>query len=152
MTDEEPFQSEEKEMKDCIFCKIIKGEIPSTKVYEDERVYAFMDINPIAKGHTLVIPKAHAGNLWEITPEDLTAVQGASKTIAYALKNALDTEGIACLQLNGSAVGQVVMHYHLHLVPRVKGAPELPISHWELKPGNMDEIQDLALKISAEIQ
>ncbi len=139
-------------MDDCIFCKIIKGEIPSTKVYEDGRVYAFMDINPIAKGHTLIIPKTHAGNLWEIAPEDLSAVHSAAKTIAGALQKALDAEGVACLQLNGRAVGQVVMHYHLHLVPRVKGAPELPISHWDLKPGDMKEIQSVAMKIAAEIQ
>lgn len=146
------FQNEEAEMKDCIFCKIIKGEIPSTKVYENERVFAFMDINPISKGHTLVIPKAHAGNIWEISSEDLGAVHAASKTIAHAIKKALDPDGVACLQLNGGAVGQVVMHYHLHLVPRVKGAAELPVSHWELKPGNMDEIKAVAQQISAEIK
>jgi histidine triad (HIT) family protein len=145
-------QREEEKMDDCIFCKIIKGEIPSTKVYEDERVYAFMDINPIAKGHTLIIPKTHAGNLWEIAPEDLQAVHSASQTIAGALRKALDAEGVACLQLNGRSVGQVVMHYHLHLVPRVKGGPELPISHWDLNPGDMKEIQSVAMKIAAEIQ
>jgi histidine triad (HIT) family protein len=139
-------------MEDCIFCKIIKGEIPSTSVYEDDRVFAFMDINPISKGHTLVIPKIHAGNIWEISSEDLGAVQRASKRIAHAIKSALDPDGIACLQLNGSAVGQVVMHYHLHLVPRVKGAPDLPMSHWELKPGNLEEIKTVAQMISAGIK
>lgn len=139
-------------MKDCIFCKIIKGEIPSTKIYEDERVLSFMDINPISKGHLLVIPKVHAGNIWEISPEDLSAVHSASKMIARALKLALDPDGIACLQLNGAAVGQVVMHYHLHLVPRVKGAPALPVSHWELQPGNMDEIKAVAQRIASEIK
>ncbi|WP_373501652.1 HIT family protein [Desulfococcus sp.] len=139
-------------MKDCIFCKIIRGEIPSTRIYEDERVFAFMDIHPISKGHALVIPKVHAENIWEMASEDLAAVHAASKAIAHALRSALDTEGIAVLQLNGAAVGQVVMHYHLHLVPRVKGAPALPMSHWELTPGNMDEIKTIARKISAEIK
>lgn len=139
-------------MKDCIFCKIIRGEIPSIKIYEDERVFAFMDINPISKGHALVIPKVHAENIWEMASEDLVAVHTASKAVAHALRSALGAEGIACLQLNGAAVGQVVMHYHLHLVPRVKGAPALPMSHWELKPGNMDEIKGIARKISADIR
>ncbi len=138
-------------MEDCIFCKIVRGEIPSVRVYENERVFAFMDINPISKGHTLVIPKRHAENLWEISSEDLCAVQTAAGILAHAIKNSLTAEGIACLQLNGRAVGQVVMHYHLHLVPRVKGAPELPVSHWDLKPGNMDEIKAVARQISGEI-
>ncbi|AOY59557.1 MULTISPECIES: HIT family protein [Desulfococcus] len=139
-------------MEDCIFCRIIRGEIPSIKVYEDESVFAFMDINPISTGHTLVIPKAHAGNIWEIASEDLSALHIASKTIAHALKRALDPDGIACLQLNGEAVGQVVMHYHFHLVPRIKGAPPLPVTQWELKSGNMDEIKSVAQRITAALQ
>jgi len=139
-------------MKECIFCKIIGGEIPSIKVYENERVFAFMDINPISTGHTLVIPKVHAGNIWEISSEDLGALHAASKTIAHALRRALDPDGIAFLQLNGEAVGQMVMHYHLHLVPRVKGAPPLPVTQWELELGNIDEIKAAAQRITAVLQ
>ncbi len=139
-------------MDDCIFCKIIKGEIPSFKVYEDEKVFAFEDINPISPGHTLVIPKNHAENIWDISEEDLLAVQRASRKIARGIKEALNVDGIACMQLNGRAVQQEVMHYHLHLVPRRDDQPALPIAKWDIKPGNMDEIKARAEKISAAIK
>ncbi|HIC85167.1 MAG TPA: HIT family protein [Desulfobacterales bacterium] len=139
-------------MEDCIFCKIVKGEIPSFKIYENDKVIAFADINPINPGHTLIIPKAHAENLYEISPEDLTAVAIASKVIIQGIKRALDPTGVACLQLNGKGANQVVMHYHLHLIPRGKQDPELPVSGWELKPGDMKAIEETAKKISAAIE
>jgi histidine triad (HIT) family protein len=139
-------------MEDCIFCKIVKGEIPSVKVYEDERVYAFEDINPIATGHTLIIPKAHAENIWEISNEDIAAIHTASRKLAGAIRSALNPVGIAVLQLNGRGVNQVVMHYHLHLIPRLEGAPELTMTEWELKPGDMDAISATGEKISAAIR
>ncbi|MDY6880002.1 MAG: HIT family protein [Thermodesulfobacteriota bacterium] len=138
-------------MEECIFCKIIRGEIPSFKVYEDEKVLAFEDINPISPGHTLVIPKKHARNLWEIPDEYLAAVQLASKKIIHAIQEALHPAGVACLQLNGRGANQVVMHYHLHLMPRAEGAPELPVTMWELKEGDMDAIRQTAEKIAAAI-
>ena len=131
-------------MEDCIFCKIIKGEIPSFKIYEDEHVFAFEDINPILDGHTLIIPKRHAENIWEIPEEDLAEIHRASKRIAGALQTALNPDGIACLQLNGRAVNQVVMHYHLHLIPRKTEDPELKMTAWELVPGDMDRIHPLS--------
>ncbi len=134
-------------MDECIFCKIVKGEIPSSMVYQDDRVLAFADINPITTGHTLIIPKAHAENIWEMAPEDLTAIHLASKKVAEAMKSALDPDGIALMQLNGKGVNQVVMHYHLHLIPRPKGGPELTMTAWELKPGDMDAIKATAEKI-----
>ena len=135
-------------MGDCIFCKIIAGEIPSFKIYEDDKVFAFADINPINNGHTLIIPKNHAENLWEIAPEDLTAIHEASLNIAKAMKKALQPEGIAVLQLNGRAVNQVVMHYHLHLIPRCAGDPDLKMTEWELVPGDMKVIEETAGKIT----
>ena len=138
-------------MEDCIFCKIIKGEIPCFKVYEDDRVLAFADINPITDGHTLIIPKSHAENLYEISEEDVTAIHLASKKIANAIKIALDPVGIAVLQLNGRGVNQVVMHYHLHLIPRAQNAPELKMTAWELIPGNMDAVKRTSEKIAAAI-
>jgi len=142
----------EKTMEDCIFCKIIKGEIPSFKVYEDDSVFAFEDISPISEGHTLVIPKRHAQNLWEIPGEDLAAVHLASKKIIKAIKDVLNPTGVACIQLNGRGVNQVVMHYHLHLIPRLSGGPELPVSRWELKQGDMDAIKETAEKIAAAVR
>lgn len=139
-------------MEDCIFCKIIKGEIPSFKVYEDDKVLAFEDINPISEGHTLIIPKNHAENLWEISAEDLAAIHLASKKVADAIKEALNPIGVAALQLNGRGANQVVMHYHLHLIPRSSGAPELPVTNWELKPGDMDAIRRTGEKIAAAIK
>jgi histidine triad (HIT) family protein len=139
-------------MEDCIFCKIIKGEIPSFKVYEDEKVFAFEDINPISEGHTLLIPKKHAENLWEIPGEDLTAVHLASKKIIQAIRGILNPTGVACLQLNGRGANQIVMHYHLHLIPRLSGGPELPVSTWELNEGDMEAIKQTAEKIAAAIK
>ena len=138
-------------MEDCIFCKIVDGQIPSFKVYEDDRVFAFEDINPVSEGHTLIIPKYHAQDLWEMPPEDLTAVHLASKKIGDALKQVLKPSGIAVLQLNGRGVNQVVMHYHLHLIPRRTAAPELPMTHWEMRPGDMDAIGRMAKEIAAAI-
>lgn len=139
-------------MEDCIFCKIVKGEIPCVKVYEDDRVLAFEDINPISDGHTLVIPKAHAENLWEISSEDLTAVHLASKKVINAIKTVLNPIGVAALQLNGRGVNQVVMHYHLHLIPRVSEGPELTMTAWELIPGDMEIIKQTGGKIAAAIK
>ena len=138
-------------MEDCIFCKIVKGEIPSFKVYEDDQVFAFEDINPVSLGHTLIIPKKHTENLWEIPPEDLSAIHMASQKVARAIKQAIDVDGIACLQLNGRGANQVVMHYHLHLIPRSQHGPELPMTTWELKQGDMDEIKKAAEKIAAAL-
>jgi histidine triad (HIT) family protein len=139
-------------MEDCIFCKIVKGDIPCFKVYEDERVLAFEDINPISEGHTLVIPKKHAENLWDIPAEDLTAVQMAAKKIINGIKGALKPTGVAALQLNGKGANQVVMHYHLHLIPRISGKPSLPMTEWEMKPGYMEAIKHIAEKIAAAIR
>ena len=139
-------------MEDCIFCKIVKGEIPSFKVYEDEQVFAFEDINPISPGHTLIVPKKHAQDLWEISDDDLSAVHSASKKIIDAIKDALRPSGVACLQLNGPGANQVVLHYHLHLVPRIAGDPELPVATWDLKEGDMEAVKATADKIAAAIK
>ena len=139
-------------MEGCIFCKIVGGELPCFKIYEDDRVLAFADIHPIAEGHTLIIPKSHVENLHEISPDDLAAVHLASKRIAGAMGRALSPSGIAALQLNGKGANQVVMHYHLHLVPRALGSPPLPITSWELKPGKVEVLKATALKIAAALQ
>ena len=138
-------------MDDCIFCKIVQGDIPSFKVYEDDKVFAFADINPILEGHTLIIPKAHAENIWDISDDDLAAIHRASKKIAAGIRKALDPAGIACLQLNGRAVNQVVMHYHFHLIPRKADDPELTMTAWELIPGDMEHIKAVSEKIAAAI-
>lgn len=139
-------------MEDCIFCKIVRGEIPCFKVYEDERVLAFEDINPISEGHTLVIPKKHAENLWEIPTEDLAAIHLASKKIIHAIKEALNPDGVAVLQLNGKGANQLVMHYHLHLMPRTAGGPELAVTSWAFREGDMEAVKRTAEAIAAAVK
>ena len=139
-------------MEGCIFCKIVRGDIPCFKIFEDDRVLSFADVNPINTGHTLVIPKRHAENIWEIDGEDLAAIHQASLKIARAMKTSLDPDGIAFLQLNGRAVNQVVMHYHLHLIPRKSNDPKLTMTEWELVPGDMTAIGKTAEAIAAAIK
>lgn len=103
---------------DCIFCAIADGEIPSFKVYEDELVLAYLDINPFAKGHTLVIPKAHSEGLLDTDDATLAAVIARVKKIAAHVKAKLGADGFNILQNNGEAAGQTVKHLHFHIVPR----------------------------------
>lgn len=138
-------------MEDCIFCKIARGDLPCFKVYEDDKVLAFMDINPVSQGHTLLVPKRHAENLWEIPEADLAAIHLASKRVIHAIKKALDPVGVALLQLNGRGVNQVVKHYHLHVMPRSSGEPQLPVASWELKEGDMDSIKRVSEKIASAL-
>ena len=139
-------------MEDCIFCNIVKGKIPCFKIYEDSNVFAFEDINPVADGHTLIIPKRHVQDLWEISDEDLAAVHSASKKIINAIKEVLNPTGVACIQLNGPGAGQEVNHYHLHLIPRIIGSSELPVPNWKIKPGDMKLIKEMAEKIKEAIK
>ena len=131
---------------ECIFCKIIDGEIPAVKVLDEELVVAFMDINPSSKGHMLVVPKNHAENIFEIPESDLVALIKAVKRCAKAVKEALNAEGITILQLNGKASDQIVPHLHIHVIPRWEN-DGLSVSTWEMKPGDMEEIQEIALKV-----
>jgi histidine triad (HIT) family protein len=139
-------------MSDCIFCKIIKGEIPCFKIFEDDNVLAFADINPISRGHILIIPKRHFENMWEATEEELVTVMRTAKKLVHAIKDAINPDGVAVLQLNGKAVNQVVMHYHFHLIPRSKEEGKLSMTEWELIPGNMEEIKQTVGKITAAIK
>jgi histidine triad (HIT) family protein len=108
-------------MENCIFCKIIKNEVPCYKIYEDDFVLAFLDINPIVIGHTLIVPKQHFENIFEIEDEYLQKVITASKKISLKMKKALWVEGVNLYQANGSVAGQTVDHFHLHVLPRRQG-------------------------------
>ena len=105
-------------MDNCIFCKILKNEIPSSTVYEDDKFRAIMDIGPIAKGHVILLAKEHAANLLEADDELLAAALPAVKKVAKAVKKTLGCDGINVLQNNGEEAGQTVFHFHLHLIPR----------------------------------
>ena len=103
---------------DCIFCKIAAGNIPCAKVYEDENCLAFLDINPLAEGHTLLIPKKHVETIYEMTPEAVAAVTRVLPTLSRAVQTGVKAKGLNILQNNGLCSGQVVGHVHFHLIPR----------------------------------
>ncbi|MGX6442342.1 HIT family protein [Neobacillus sp. K501] len=105
-------------MSECIFCKIVNGDIPAAKVFENEHVLAFLDISQVTKGHTLVIPKVHKENLYELTPEIARNLFEVVPDIAKALKTEYEPIGLNSINNNGEAAGQTVFHYHLHLIPR----------------------------------
>ena len=105
----------------CIFCRIVAGDIPSERVYEDERCIAFLDINPIAPGHTLLIPRGHHANLLETPHDVLAALMAAAPKVARAAMAATDGEGFNFFQFNGQCSGQEVFHIHFHIIPRRTG-------------------------------
>lgn len=135
---------------DCIFCKIITGDIPSFKLYEDAMTLAFMDINPVHDGHALVIPKEHAPNLFTVSADALAATTSTAQKIASAVNRTLEPDGMNLLQCNGEAAAQSVFHFHLHVLPR-KAGDEVPLN-WGLKPGNMGEIAALAERIRGNLE
>lgn len=106
---------------DCIFCKIVSGEIPSYKVYEDDSVLAFLDIAPVSPGHTIVIPKKHYKNFEDIPESELYAVAGAIKKIGKSIKENLGVEGYNVSENNDPVAGQIVPHIHFHIIPRSEG-------------------------------
>ena len=132
-------------MADCIFCKILAGELPGQIVEEDERTIAFMDINPATRGHLLVIPRAHSRNLLEIAPEDLAATIAIAQRMAQRVNQRLEPAGINLINSCGSAAWQTVFHFHVHVIPRYSDDPlQLP---WKPAPGDMDEIAATAQEL-----
>ena len=130
---------------DCIFCKIIAGEIPSFKIYEDSETFAFMDINPANEGHALVIPKEHARDVYSVSDSAIAETVKTAKKIAAAVDKTLNLEGLNLLQCNGPAAAQSVMHFHMHVLPRRDG-DDLKLN-WGLEAGDMDAIGQLAERI-----
>jgi histidine triad (HIT) family protein len=110
-------------MSDCLFCRIVAGELPSTRVHEDDRVVALMDIFPATRGHVLVIPRAHAADLRDVAPDDLTAAAAAAQLLAGRAFDRLGAAGVTIMQSNGAAAWQTVFHYHVHVIPRYDGDP-----------------------------
>jgi histidine triad (HIT) family protein len=135
----------EKGMDGCIFCKMVGGEIPATKVYEDEAVLAFLDIGPISDGHTLVIPKEHCANLHECSPDVLAAVSARLGKVAEAVASEMDADGYNVLSNNGAAAGQVVDHLHFHIIPRKVG--DRVFTQWPSYKYNKGQMEDIAAKI-----
>lgn len=107
-------------MEECIFCKIIKGEIPSQKTYEDDDVLAFLDVNPVEKGHTLIITKEHYSTILDIPEELLKKVSSVTQRLTKAISEVFDVDQFNILQNNGVKAGQTVSHYHVHIIPRYR--------------------------------
>ena len=128
-------------MENCLFCRIINGEVPSVKVYEDDLVLAYLDINPVSKGHTLVIPKAHSEGLLDTPDETLAAVVARTKKIAAYIKEVLGCGGFNIVQNNGETAGQTVRHVHFHIVPRYEGDDPLVFKG---APADMTALAELA--------
>ena len=123
---------------DCLFCKIVAGEVPSQRVDEDERTVAFMDIDPATRGHPLVVPRNHTPNLLEIDAEDLAATTAAAQRLARTMVERLDADGVNLLNSCGAKAWQTVFHFHIHVIPRYTSDPlQLP---WVPAPGDPDEI------------
>jgi len=133
----------------CVFCKIVRGELPAFKVYEDDLTLAFMDINPASDGHTLVISKEHFENLLDVDETALAAVAKVSQRLGRAIQQALEPDGIRVSQFNGAAAGQTVFHYHMHLIPIRAG--QRPGAHGR-GPGDPDAIKQAAERIRLALE
>lgn len=131
-----------------VFAKILRGEIPSVKVYEDDKTLAFMDVMPQADGHMLVIPKENAENIFDLSPEGASALVKTTQKVAKAVKKGLGVSGLMVAQLNGAAAGQSVFHVHFHIIPR-SGGIDLKLHAREM--ANPDKLKTIAEKIKAAL-
>lgn len=129
---------------DCLFCKIITGEVSSEKVYEDDETYAFLDIHPINYGHTLVVPKQHTENIHDVSSKNFCALMETTRKLSSVVKEATGAEGINIGINNGCVAGQVVFHLHVHIIPRL---PDDGHRHWRGKDYSGNDIESFALQI-----
>lgn len=137
--------------RDCIFCGIAAGEAPAHVLYEDESTLALLDINPVTRGHTLVIPRAHAEDLWDVGEEDAAAVMRTARTVAATLRRALEPAGCNLFQATRAIAGQTVFHLHLHVLPRYD-ATELGIQLGRrgAEAGELDEVAAAVRGVDAD--
>jgi len=136
--------------EDCIFCKILRGEVPCFKVFEDDDILAFMDINPIAEGRALAIPKHHSKDILESPSQWVGKTFAGAKRIAEAVHETLKPDGINIVQTNGPGAKQSVLYLHVHIIPRT--LDDGLTMNWELVPGDMDDICGLAERIAANME
>ena len=134
---------------DCIFCKIVAGDIPCFKIFESDAVLSFMDINPLADGHALVIPKVHSKNVFETSDADLAHCIQAAKRVAQAVEDVLSPDGINLTQANGKGAGQSVFHFHFHILPRRRN--DAAKMNWGIVAGDMERIGAVAEKLRAKL-
>ena len=136
-------------MTDCVFCRIVAGQIPSTRVFEDEHTLAFMDLGQVNPGHVLVAAKRHAANLYELDEGQAAAVARACLKVSKAIQETFKPEGLSVYQANGKAAGQTVFHYHVHLLPRhTDDGMELT---WPVKNPPRDKLEEYAAKIRGRL-
>lgn len=131
-----------------IFARILRDEIPSVKIYEDDKTLAFMDVMPQAEGHTLVVPKEDAETIFDLSPEGAAALIATAQKVAKAVKKALGCPGLMLVQLNGKAAGQSVFHIHMHIIPRTKG---IDLEFHERNMVDPATLEPLAAKIRAAL-
>ncbi|HZO36880.1 MAG TPA: HIT family protein [Solirubrobacteraceae bacterium] len=132
---------------DCLFCRIVAGELPATTIDEDERTLTFLDIHPATRGHALVVPKAHAADLLVVADDDLAACARTAKRIAARQRERLGAAGVNLINSCGAAAWQTVFHFHVHVIPRYPGDPlRLP---WTPAPADLDEIAALGAELVA---
>ena len=136
---------------DCPFCKIAYGEATASIVYEDANVIAFMDLNPAADGHTLVVTKVHYENIYEVPEKLLAKMAKVVKRVCFAVKKSVNANGIKLIQLNGRAAGQVVMHIHIHVIPIVLRADAI-MEHRERLTPKRSELDEIAKKIRKNLK
>ncbi len=132
-----------------LFAKILRGDLPSHKVYEDDRAFAFLDIMPRSPGHTLVIPKAPARNILDVKPDDLAHVMAVAQKVAQAAMKVFSADGVTIQQFNEPAGGQVVFHLHVHIIPRKEGVALKPPASVKEEPA---VLSDQALKLAAALK
>jgi histidine triad (HIT) family protein len=133
---------------ECVFCRIVAGELPATVVHADDRTMAFMDLNPATRGHLLVVPREHATDLFSIPAEDLAACAETARTLGVGMRERLGADGVNLLNSNGRAAWQTVFHFHMHVIPRYDGDPlRLP---WTPAPGDRDEIAAAAQALTGQ--
>jgi histidine triad (HIT) family protein len=135
-------------MADCIFCDIVTGELPAEIIHRDEHTVAFMDISPATRGHCLVIPTAHATDIWALSVEQAQQVMGTARMLADRIRESLQPDGLNLLQSNGAAAFQTVFHSHLHLVPRWR--EDGLVLPWVPAPGDPEEIRAAAQAIRGD--
>jgi histidine triad (HIT) family protein len=136
-------------MPECIFCQIVEGRLPCARIYENERVLCFLDINPINPGHTLVIPKAHYATMLDITAEDMQACSLVTREVARAIFRATGAPGMNLLQNNFRPAGQHIDHIHFHLIPR--RANDNFMTTWPARPADPSELETMLVKITAQM-
>ena len=136
-------------MSDCIFCKIANGEIPSATLYEDEDFRVILDLGPASKGHALILPKAHAANIYEISDDMAAKAMILARKMATKMTEALKCDGFNIVQNNGEPAGQTVFHFHVHIIPRYENGPDMVT--WAPGKATPEELAEISSSIREEL-